>query len=253
MPIHPVLVLFDLDGTLLTTEGAGRRAMSAAASQLFGRDFTFDKVEFAGRLDPLIFSEAASQNGLADAVIHSPEFLHQYLIELRIELQRDGQAKSLPGIGALLERLKRRQEARGDILLGLLTGNFEAAAPLKLEAAGLDRHWFTITAFGNQASSRNALARLAIERFGCCIGERPDPTRVVIVGDTPEDIRCARSNGCFAFAVATGPFRPHDLQEADIVVRNLSDPEPLLTLINHCAGGLTANAKVSRNIEGIKG
>lgn len=224
------LVLFDVDGTLLLTGGAGMRAMRRAASTLFGASLTWEGIEVSGHLDPLIFAEVAALNGIDDWLAHHDSFRAGYLEALREEIALGAAAvRAMPGVHLALARLR----SEGCAVLGLLTGNYTSAIPLKLGAVGIDPAWFEVNAFGDEAESRSALVRLAIgkyeRRLGCVI----DPGRVLIVGDTPRDVACAHANGCRAFAVATGKYDQTALREAgaDFVVADLGEPSPLLEVV----------------------
>lgn len=226
------LVLFDVDGTLLLTGGAGMRAMRHAATELFGEGFSWDSVEVSGHLDTLIFSEAAASNRIADAERHHPRFRAAYLERLRHELDvhRD-QIRRMPGVREAIEWLRRS----GKAAVGLVTGNYSEAVPLKLATIGVDPEWFEIVAFADHGTTRPALVAFALERYAERLGGPVDPSRVVIVGDTPRDIACGRVNGCITFAVATGKFPADVLRDAgaDYVVDDLSDPAPLFELVEN--------------------
>ena len=224
------LVLFDVDGTLMLSGGAGMRAMKSAAAGLFGIDFRWDGIVVSGHLDPLIFAEAAALNGLDDDPRHHESFRSRYLEELRAELERGrAQVRAMPGIHDGISRLRAGDTAT----LGLLTGNYSEAIPVKFAAIDLEPSWFEITAFGEEAPTRRDLAALAIAKYARHLGAPVEPKRVVVVGDTPRDIDCAHAHGCFAFAVATGAYRERELAAAgaDLVVRDLADPSPLLDAV----------------------
>jgi phosphoglycolate phosphatase-like HAD superfamily hydrolase len=127
------------------------------------------------------------------------------------------------------------------VVLGLLTGNYAHAVPLKLAAAGIDPGWFPVGAFGDEAESRPALVELARERYRRRHGAEVAPGRVVLVGDTPRDVHAALANGALAFAVATGKYSVEELltSGAHRAVKDLSDPAPLLRLIED--GGPAGN------------
>lgn len=227
------LLLFDIDGTLLRSGGAGMRAMRRAVSQLYRDDVDWDGIETRGSLDPVIFAEMAARNGHPhDAAGHERFRLH-YVAALAEELDRgrDG-VLLLPGVSALLATLRPRA-ARGDMVLGLLTGNYRDAVPLKLRAVGLDPGWFAIQACGDDAPTRPDLTALAMRRCARLTGSPPDPGRVIVIGDTPLDVACAHAHGCVALAVTTGWHDAATLRAAgaDLVMTDLSDPTPLLELM----------------------
>jgi phosphoglycolate phosphatase len=229
------LVLFDVDGTLLLTGGAGMRAMKAAAEDLFGPSFRWDGIVVAGHLDPLIFAEASSLNGLGADPLHHARFRRRYLEVLSTELGRSGEAvRAMPGVHASLSLLRED----GAATLGLLTGNYTEAIPVKLRAVNIDPEWFEVTAFGDEADSRRDLVALAMAKHERRTGLPVDPRRVVIVGDTPRDVECAHAHGCFAFAVATGGYPAGALVAAggDRVVADLGDPTPLFEILDGLSG-----------------
>ncbi len=232
------LLMFDVDLTLVDAAGAGQIAMRSAGSEVCGDRFSFDGVSFGGRLDPLIFADAAKNNGhtQADAAGLHDAFKTAYTRELRRLITDNGHTvTALPGVLTLIDHLRHRASERADVMLGLLTGNYAQTAALKIEAAGLKRDWFTIGCFGDEADSRPGLTDLSMRRYRELTDTPADPSRVVIIGDTPHDVHCAKTRGCTAFAVATGRVSADDLREAgaDIVVDDLSDPSPLLKLIGN--------------------
>ena len=203
------LVLFDIDGTLLWTNGAGRRAMEAALHSVFGtsgsRTYHYD-----GKTDMQIVREAMRDDGHDDARIdlQMPRVLEEYLLRLEHELSSPAtQVRLLPGVVELLEAL----EARHDCVTGLLTGNLEMGAARKLAAVGIEAARFEIAAYGSDHEVRSELAAIAQRRARERL--RPDlpGEAIVIIGDTPADIACGRAIGARAIAVATGRFTIADL------------------------------------------
>ncbi len=229
---HAPLVLFDVDGTLLLTGGAGMRAMERTAATLYGAGFRWDGIVFSGHLDPLLFAEAAGRSGLEVGPDDHRAFRDGYLEALRHELLANAaKVRAMPGVHAAIAELR----TGGGAVVGLLTGNYSAAVPLKLRAIDLDPAWFEVTAFGDEGESRSALVRLALAKYSRLLGApRVDPRRVMIVGDTPRDVECAHDNGCVVFGVATGRYSVEELREAgaDFVVADLGDPRPLLAAVS---------------------
>jgi len=229
-PPRSHLLLFDIDGTLLLSDGAGQRSMLLAGRQLFGADFDFHGLDVAGMIDPQIYEELTTLNpGLGMNGRHD-HFRDRYLEVLEQELERVGaRATTLPGVIDGLRALRRS----GQVVLGLLTGNYPRAARLKLQAVGLENSWFEITAFGSEARARAELVPLAMRRYRDLHGRDISPRRVVVIGDTPRDVACAQEHGCVAFAVATGNSSAAELRAAgaEVVVESLSDLSPLLELI----------------------
>lgn len=229
------LLLFDVDGTLLLTGGAGMRAMAAVTAEMFGPSFTWDAVEPAGGLDPLLFAEAVRNNRLPYDPRHEPRFREKYLQRLPRELHANrAKVRAMPGVHNLLALLHQRAQQQRDVVLGLLTGNYSQAVPIKLAAIGVDPSWFVITACGEHAPSRPDLVQCALARFRDRYGHDLPPQQVIVIGDTPRDVHCAKANGCIAFAVAAARHSLDQLRHAgaDFVVPDLSDPAPLLALLD---------------------
>jgi len=224
------LLLFDVDGTLLLTGGAGVRGMETAGVRCFGERFTLKNLTIAGGLDPLIYKEATALAGVDDPHLHHDRFRETYLRELKANLDLNpDKVHLLPGIEPLLRDLR----GRADVVLGLVTGNYTAAIPIKFAAVGLDPAWFPIHAFGDEAPDRPALVRLAVDRYHARYGQAIGNHDVIVISDTPNDIHCAHANGCACLAVATGLYSMEDLRAAgaDVVVHDLADPQPLYDMI----------------------
>ena len=226
------LALFDVDGTLVNAGGAGRWALERAFEATFGIEDagTFSgKVRFNGRTDPTIVADIAALAGV-DAgrlAARRRDLEGTYLRLLEARLAETGSARALPGVAALLDRLASR-----GIPSGLLTGNIERGAVLKLGAVGLARY-FPSGAFGSDHEDRNVLGRLARERFESRLGLAIDARDVVVVGDAVEDVRAARANGYRSLAVASG-WTEADLLRAekpDLLLQDLRDTARLLDWI----------------------
>ncbi len=229
------LLLFDVDLTLVNARGLGQVAMKTAGDQVCGEGFSFEGVSFGGRLDPLIFKDAIANCPDPDVIDKHDDFRAVYTRELQRLIEEDGHAiDPLPGVHDLIDTLRERVKQQGDVILGLLTGNYAQTAKLKIEAAGLKRDWFTLGCFGDEADSRPGLAELALKRYQRTTQAEPDPARVIVIGDTPHDINCAKAHGLTAFAVATGRTPAEELRDAgaDIAVDDLTDPAPLLNMIH---------------------
>ena len=227
-----MLLLFDIDGTLLDTKGAGRRAMERVAAELFGEGFSFDAVSFGGNLDPSIFREAAAANGLNGDHDEAHKAFHAaYIPALAAELASASDAlrcEALVGVHEALEQC-RTWVNHGVATLGCLTGNYTAAAPVKLHHVGIDATQFTITAFGDEAPTRPGLVEVALTKHRHGSSRPIDPRQVVVIGDTVRDVDCAKAHGCVAYAVCTGAGTRDALIEAgaDVVVEDLTDLTPL--------------------------
>ncbi len=225
------LVLFDIDGTLVLTGGAGLRAMTRAFQSLVGNPAALEGVPVAGRTDWIILMDGARRAGreLDDELFGT--LRDHYLAALRHEIELPGQGvKSvMPGVRDLLARL----HARDGVLLGLLTGNFAEGARIKLQHFDLWKY-FRCGAFGDDASDRNALVPLAVERArrqGLPHDIAAD--RVLVVGDTPHDVACARAAGATAVGVATGLYSADQLRDcgADVVFEDLTETDRFLDLL----------------------
>ena len=223
------LVLFDIDGTLLLSGGAGKRALNETFEELFGVAGGFDGIPVAGRTDPLLLDEALARHGMTAAPDLRVRFHDRYcdLLAERIldPLPRKG---LMPGVRSLLARL----DGCADIASALLTGNFARAARIKLEYFGLWEH-FACGAYGDDAASRDELVPVAIARARRQGIDIRSPAQVVVVGDTPLDIRCAHTAGAWSVAVATGPYGEADLRahNADRVLADLGDTGACIDLL----------------------
>jgi phosphoglycolate phosphatase-like HAD superfamily hydrolase len=224
------LVLFDIDGTLVLTGGAGLRAMTRAFEEVVGDPRALDGIPVAGRTDWIILSDAAQRAGRElDAGLFR-RLREQYLARLREEIEQPGRGVKavMPGVRALLDRL----HVRGDVWLGLLTGNFVEGARIKLEHFDLWKY-FRCGAFGDDASDRNALVPFAVERARREALPELAADRVLVVGDTPHDVACARAAGAIPIGVATGGYTVDQLRRsgADIVFQDLTDIDAFCALV----------------------
>lgn len=224
------LVLFDIDGTLVLTGGAGIRAMNRAGRDVLGTDALLDGVPIAGRTDWIILHDAVAKLGRGLDEDLFARLRDAYVRHLQEEIEAPGQGAKgiMPGIEALLPVLR----SRPDVILGLLTGNFERGARIKLEHFDLWRY-FTCGAFGDDAADRNALVPFAVARArDCGLGDVPYED-VIVIGDTPHDVACAEAVGALPVAVATGTYTTAQLREtgAEIVLEDLSDTAGFLRLL----------------------
>jgi len=207
------LVLFDIDGTLLHTHGAGRRAIHAAIHSEIGALAAESRVRFDGKTDPQIVRELLDEIAHADRdnAERIAAVCRRYVELLAVELQAGTCRTTVyPGILDLLDRL----EARNDAVLGLLTGNVASGAQLKLAAAGIRPERFTIGAFGSDHHDRAQLPPIAAARAEALMARVPTGAEIVIIGDTPADMTCGRSVGARAIGVATGAYARSDLTAA---------------------------------------
>jgi phosphoglycolate phosphatase len=225
------LVLFDIDGTLLLSDGAGKRAIHRALIEVFGstgpKDYHFD-----GKTDPQIVRELMRLEGHRDERIDADmhRLLDRYVELLGDELRAPGKrAYSLPGVPALLDAL----EARDDVILGLLTGNLERGARAKLQAVGIDFGRFRVGAFGSDHEHRPELPAIARRRTLHELGIDVTGAAIVVIGDTPADVTCGRSLGASAIGVATGRYKVAELERYRpmAVFEDLSDTEAVMRTI----------------------
>lgn len=197
------LVLFDIDGTLLSTSGAAARAFRRALESVFGTSGPRSGYSFAGRTDPRIARDLLRLAGVDGTTVEArlPEVWPRYEAELERELAVTT-VEVFPGVPDLLDRL----DARSDVVLGLLTGNVRAGARLKLHAAGIGMERFAVGAFGSDHADRPELPAVAAARAEARYGRRFTGKSVVIVGDTPHDVSCGEHLGVRTVAVATGTY-----------------------------------------------
>jgi phosphoglycolate phosphatase-like HAD superfamily hydrolase len=199
------LFLFDIDGTLVTARGAGRAALQEALQQTYGTAGDIDRYDFRGKTDPRIVFDLMQGAGLAaDAIEASMSACFDaYTTRLEQQIGDGSRVIVLPGIAEVVRALS----ARDDALVGLLTGNIEAGARVKLRSTGLFP-LFRVGAYGSDSMDRRRLPAIACERARQVAGRDFPFDRVTIIGDTPLDVDCARACGAVAVAVATG-FHPH--------------------------------------------
>jgi len=227
----PKLVLFDIDGTLVLTGGAGLRAMNRACADVIGKtnaltgagpSEALNGIPVAGRTDWIILHDTLARMGLQLDSDLLGRIRDRYVTHLRDEILQPGKGYNgtLPGVDALLDVL----EPREDVFLGLVTGNFKDGARIKLERFDLWRY-FRCGAFGDDSPDRNALVPVARERAEACGIPAIAAEDVIVVGDTPHDVACAKAVGAVAVAVATGGFTAEQLRDcgAAVVFDTLED------------------------------
>lgn len=223
----PKLLLFDIDGTLVLTGGAGMRAMTRACDEIIGHADALDGIQVAGRTDWIILQDTLARLGRDLDRALFDRLRERYVDYLRHEILQPGSGfnGTLPGIPELLHSL----QGRDDVHLGLLTGNFEAGARIKLERFDLWRY-FRCGAYGDDAADRNALVPVAVERATACGVPALPPGDVVVIGDTPHDIACAHAAGAMAVGVATGSFSTDALRAcgATVVFEDLRETEQVI-------------------------
>ena len=223
------LILFDIDGTLVLTGGAGGRAMSCAFHETFGVRDALNGITMAGRTDAWILADALTAHNIPSDAKALMRFRETYLRHLAIELDKPGARKGLmPGVRELLDVLDRRD----DVYLALLTGNYEEGARIKLEYFDLSRY-FRCGAFGDDAPQRDGLVSKALERIAANGGPSFSAADAVVIGDTPLDVACAAFCGARSIAVATGSHTIEQLRAAgaDVVMQDLGDTAAVLRVL----------------------
>jgi phosphoglycolate phosphatase-like HAD superfamily hydrolase len=216
------LVLFDIDGTLLSASGAGRRALDRAMRDVYGTSGPIESYDFRGGTDPQIIRDLLGRAGFEEpAILAGEAAVYRRYAEVLEEEVGDGRGVSVyPGVRELVETLA----ARDDVLVGLLTGNIEVGARIKLRPTGL---WpfFRLGAYGSDHADRTRLPQVAASRAERLVGRVFLGPDTVIIGDTPRDIGCARAFGARAIAVATGWHSLEDLaaHRPDHAFADLSD------------------------------
>ncbi len=212
------LVLFDIDGTLLISRGIGREAKRLAMQECFGMTGDLDNHVFGGKTDWRIVAELLAPHGLSVADVGRAMPAYEGVMARHMRaIMGKYRADPIPHAMEVVSALRQRH----DTLVGLVTGNTSKTAAVKLEMAGFDPAWFTVGAFGNESAERDDLTRLALQRACELTGAFIDGADVIVIGDTPEDIRAARAINAIAVAVCTG-YVPRDKLIG-------SDPDFLLT------------------------
>jgi phosphoglycolate phosphatase-like HAD superfamily hydrolase len=221
---EPQAVLFDIDGTLISTGGAGARSWRYAFDELYGIPADIGEFTDAGMTDPTV-----ARLTFKAAVGHDPTprelatVMAAYLDRIPYEVEHSEKYRVLDGADELLRRLGREK----GVLLGITSGAVEAAAHIKLSRAGFNRY-FPFGGYGSDSPDRIELTERALERGALLLGEALDPKQVLVVGDTPKDLDAAHGAGCVAVGVATGHYTREQLEEAgaDVVLDTLRDPFP---------------------------
>ena len=218
----PLAWLFDVDGTLLLTEGAAREAFASAVQAHFGVEDDLRDIAFAGRVEPLILADILAKHRLAMDHDDEARFWNGVFDRMR-RLLSPRRGRLLPGVLPLLDALALEPAWK----LGLLTGNMTEMARIKLDHFGITGR-FAFGAFGEQAPDRNALARAVVARVGREHGIVP--RNCIVVGDTEHDIACARAAGARVVAVATGGSRRETLEThaPDLMLDDLTDAPGLV-------------------------
>ena len=218
------LVLFDIDGTLLTSGGAGEKALHLALADRFGVQSGLQGIEIAGRTDSGIARQIFAREGIEATPENLAAFFDRYLHHLAEQLPQT-KGRLLPGILELLAKLAKLPH----VALGLLTGNLEGGAKLKLTHYGV-WEYFEFGAFADDHHDRNELGKFARDRAEThhrCVFA---PEQIFILGDTPHDVACARAIGAKAVAIATGGCTRESLAQCDpdFLFTDLSDTDAVI-------------------------
>jgi phosphoglycolate phosphatase len=217
------VLLFDIDGTLIRSGGAGKAAMEAGLKSAFGVPEIVDRVAYSGRTDPGIVRELLALHGIEPSDANARRLKAAYLSHLPAMLTRM-RGSVLPGIEDALRRDRRQA------VVGLLTGNIRAGAEIKLRHFGL-WNYFPFGGFADGLTDRDDVARRAMTEAERHVGRSIDPANVWVIGDTPLDVKCARAIGAKAVVVATG-WHHHE----ELVACN---PDHLLPDFTHAGELLT--------------
>ena len=224
------LLLFDIDGTLIRSHGAGRAVMMSALEEMFGTAGPIDGYKMSGKTDTRIIIDLLTAAGIDKSDIEAklPGIFQLMTIKGR-EMFPGKDMAPCPGVMPLLATLRRQR----DVVLGLLTGNISGTAPLKLAAAGIDPSQFRLGAYGSDAPDRNQLPAIAMERAANLTGASFTGNNTVIIGDTPADILCARAGRATAVATASGWHSAQTLAryQPDRLLENLSDTANVLAIL----------------------
>ena len=229
------LLLFDIDCTLLNTGGAGMAAFHSAAEELYSDQISKKgvlKLDMAGSTDSGLIMDIFKSLDIEDSSSERKRFFHLYLSKLSTNLSNSNfNGKLLPGV---LDTLKKLAEPHDDyeVYMGLLTGNIEEGARIKIEHYGIEKY-FMFGAFGCDHFDRNKLGPIALERAHQNHGIQFDSQDTFVIGDTPKDINCAKAFGARSLAVATGSFSYDQLMgyDPDCLLDDLSDWEKVSNLL----------------------
>jgi phosphoglycolate phosphatase-like HAD superfamily hydrolase len=221
-----IVCLFDIDGTLLASGGAGKAALELAFTEIFGMPLRV-QVPYSGRADRAIARDLLRQHGVDDTPENWRRLEAGYLARLPDSLNRHN-GRVLPGILRLLEHLQQLD----NLTLGLLTGNVRAGARVKLGHFGLFDH-FAFGGFGDLHFDRDDVAREALAEARAHVGPQLAPERIWVIGDTPLDVRCARAIGAKVVAVATGVHSIEELRASnpELTLADFSDSSSFLELL----------------------
>jgi phosphoglycolate phosphatase len=223
------LILFDIDGTLIESGGAGVRSLDYAFRDVLSAENIFADIRMAGKTDLQIVKEGLRKIGLPADNGYIPQILESYIAHLKKEILKSDKCLK-PGVAAALEALVVLTDR---YQLGLLTGNFEQGARIKLGSFGLN-DYFASGAFGSDHEDRNQLLPIAVHRYNNLSRVAFSGSDCIVIGDTPLDVACAKPYNAACIAVATGPYTKQSLVDAgaDIVMDDLSDTDSLIEILD---------------------
>lgn len=234
-----MIVLFDIDGTLLRSRGVGLRAMQAALEELHPPRHAEDRhdveaIDTAGRLDPLIWAELLAQREIEPTPEGHDAFRRAYGDRMRSMIEAERPVICLDGAAEAVAWVRDHPL----LVPALLTGNYPETGLMKVAGAGIDPDDFAFGVWGFEAETRRGLPPIGIARGSEHLGRSLRPEEAVIVGDTPKDIDCARAAGCPVIAVATGRFSTEELDahDPDALLEDLSDLERFTSAIERSLG-----------------
>jgi phosphoglycolate phosphatase-like HAD superfamily hydrolase len=226
--MNPKLLLFDIDGTLISARGIPKRAMATVLSRRYSKFRYDDMYDFSGRTDPEIIEHLLRYDNreFSDTLIK--EILREFCIELEKEFIDGQQPEIHPGVEILIQRLRSTE----NVFLGLVTGNVSEGARIKLEAADLQLY-FPIGGFGDDSKDRNQLPPIAKKRAEFHYNKFFEPDNIWIIGDSVHDIGCAQINGLHCLAVSTGRTSKKDLAAVnpEYLEDDLSDVEKIQEIL----------------------
>lgn len=222
------LILFDIDGTLIDTAGAGSRSLNFAFREYFFIENAFAGISMGGKTDIQIIKEGLNKHNLVHNKGIINDIVEVYLKYLKVEMDND-RKHVMAGVCEILDVIGNNGS---DCCVGLLTGNIETGARIKLQPFGLNQY-FLSGAFGSDDEDRNKLLPFAVKRFESISGRTIDYKDCIIVGDTPRDVYCAKPYGARCIAVATGTYNSESLYDAgaDVVMEDLLDTRYFLEAI----------------------
>jgi phosphoglycolate phosphatase-like HAD superfamily hydrolase len=213
-----MLVLFDIDGTMLSSEGVGVRSIEETCEKMFGKPCSLEGIPVGGRLDPLIWNDVCVKYEVENSQELHDAFRANYT-EVLLKNIVTIQVKTLPGVQQLVDGL----HAMEHVTLGLVTGNYEETGKMKVEQAGFDSSIFAANAWGTDGIVRNDLPPVAIAKYG-------EGGPVVLIGDTSHDVTSGKSSGCKVIAVCTGSHDRATLaaSDPDLLLGDLSETAAVL-------------------------